>query len=266
MRAFRFWTSVLPWAAVFSVLLGFAGIANATPSQTHPDDFTLSLATRDIGRANVTPEFGRVLNFAFELDFSGPLAGGQFYSNRQLEEVRYIVSGGLSTNPPTPSGFPGFALNRFENGEGPISKSDWESQRSHLAFALARDIQLGDGVQLSELTPFGKDNRILEINAREQGRLDVSRYHPPQLILYADGTGLLWNANNKSKDTGTINPATGLKVNVDFGEEYISRLRFDPSAITIIDAPNTPPVPEPGTALLLALGLAGLSRRRKLSS
>ena len=258
MRAFHFFASAL--TAV--VLIFCATAASATPSQSHPGDFTFSFGVADVGRANVTPEFSRVFNFNFELDFEGPLRGGKFYSNEQLEEVRYIVSGGLNTLPPTPSGFPGFALNRFENGEGPISAAEWESQRSHLGFALARDIQLHDGVQLSELEPFGKDNRIFEMNAREHGRLDRARYHPPQLILYADGTGLLWNANNKSKDTGTVNPATGLEVDVDFGEEYITRIRFDPTAITVIDVPDSLPIPEPGTALVLGLGLVGLSTRR----
>ena len=46
-----------------------------------------------------------------------------------------------------------------------------------------------------------------------------------------------------------------------FGEEFITRLVFDPSAITIIGPPAGLPVPEPGTALLLGLGLAGLAAR-----
>jgi len=80
-----------------------------------------------------------------------------------------------------------------------------------------------------------------------------ARYHPPQLLLYRGGTRLLQNSNNSSGSTDTVNPATGLTADVDFGEEYITNLGFIPSEITLA-------VPESGTGLLLAAGL--VARRR----
>ena len=47
--------------------------------------------------------------------------------------------------------------------------------------------------------------------------------------LNADGTGSMRNSNNK----GGINPASGFKVDVNFGEEHISEFTFNPSALTL---------------------------------
>ncbi len=234
--------------AVLASVLGLAAPGGA---------FTLSLSNQDFG---ITPTFSNVQNFTFEVDVRDPLVAGGTYDETSILEVRYLVRGQLSTSPPTPSGFPAFRLDRTDapNSEGPISGSDWIDQGSTLAFAIAASADLSDGLQLSELVP-GAGGLLLEIDGREFERLDRARYHPPQLQLFADGTGLLQNSNNSSGSTGTLNPATGQTVDVDFGDEYVSELGFDPATTTVV-------VPEPGTGLLFALGLVATAVRRRCGS
>jgi hypothetical protein len=217
--------------------------------------FTFSISSSSFGSSGISPSFSGVRSFEFEIDFSAPLVPGGVYDNSSISEVRYIVSGNLSTSPPTPSGFSAFFLNRTSTGEGAISAVEWIAQGSSVSFEVAESANLADGLQLSDLVP-DLVGLIFELDAREFERLDRARYHPPQLLLYADGTGILRNSNNSSGSTGTLNPATMLPVDVDFGEEYITMLTFDSSQIGVS-------APEPGSGLLLGFGLIGLVSQRK---
>ncbi len=211
--------------------------------------FTLQLSDEHFGPAGVVPSFGGVENFELEIDFSAPLVAGLAYDNSSIEQVQYLVSGTLSTNPPTPSGFPAFFLDRRETGsEGAISQASWIDQGSSIAFEIAGSADLSDGLQLSELVA-DPGGLILLVDAREFERLDVARFHPPQIQLFSDGTGVLRNSNNSSGSTGTTNPGTGGPVDVDFGEEYVTDLFFDPELVTLV-------VPEPGTGSMTGVGLA----------
>jgi len=73
--------------------------------------------------------------------------------------------------------------------------------------------------------------------------------------VFSDGTGTIQNSNNV--------PTQG--VEVDFGEEYITNLAFDPGNLTIVEAPlaigpsGSSAVSPLMSAVLL---LAGLWRRR----
>lgn len=240
-------------ALLLGLVCGGGGTAQA---------FTIAFDAGDFGAGLVSPVFSDVRDFELEIDFAPALEPGRRYTNQEILLVEYRVEGFLSLNPPTPSGFPAFRLDRRPGGEGPISRADWLSQGSAVGFGVTATANLADGLQLSELVDLG-GGLIFSLDAREFERLDRARYHPPQLLLYADGRGRLQNSNNSSGSTGTLNPATRETVDVDFGEEYITDLSFDPSAITLV-APGAlgPVVPEPGTALLLGLGLAALSLRR----
>ena len=109
---------------------------------------------------------------------------------------------------------------------------------------------MSDGLQVSELAGTGSDV-VFRFNGRE---VDTGRYHPVFIELRADGTGILQNANN----TGGDNPQDGFvgDIDVDFGEEYITNLTFDPATLTIA-------VPEPATFFLVVISAFPLLRRRR---
>lgn len=179
-------------------------------------EFTLSFSDADFG---VTSIFNEVASFEFEIVMSGSLSPGQTFSADDVVSVDYSVVGILPES--TPSGFSGFALGRSMDGD------EFRSQGSSIFFEVSAGADLSDGLQLDELT--GKDPMFggaFLLNAREVG---TGRYHPPIMKLEQSGAGLLQNSNN----FGGINPATGMKVDVNFGEEYIAGLTFDPSGLTL---------------------------------
>jgi hypothetical protein len=167
----------------------------------------------------VTPTYSNVQTFQFQIDFSAELVPGVVYTNPALNGVEYSVSGTLDN---TPSGFPGFGLVRSIGGE------EFYTQGSSMNFEIAASADLTDGLQISELVG---DEPVFVFNGRE---VDTGRYHPALIELYADGTGSIQNSNNQ----GGINPGSGEIVDVDFGEEYITGLSFDPAVLSL-----TGPIP-----------------------
>jgi len=191
-----------------------------------------------------TPIFSHVQTFSFTIDIDAPLAAGVF-NNPSLNSVEYNVSGALASG--TPSGFPAFNLVRA------ITGADFYAQGSSLSFEIAAGADLSNGLQMSELVGSGP---VFVFNGRE---VDTGRYHPALFQLNSDGTGSIRNSNNMGENTP--NPSTGELVNVDFGDEYITNLTFDPNQLTISAA-----VPVPAALWLFGsglLGLVGMARRKK---
>lgn len=191
--------------------------------------FTISFNNLDFG---LTTQFSDVKTFSFEIIIDEPLQIG-VYSNPTLTSVNYNVFGTLV--PGTPSGFPAFDLRRSIGG------SEFYTQGSSLNFEIAADADLSDGVQASDLAGAGK---IFEFNGRE---IDNRRYHPALFELFSDGTGKLQNSNN----IHTIDP----EIIVDFGEEYITDLSFNPANLTLS---TSTVVPLPASLPLFFIAIAGL--------
>jgi hypothetical protein len=173
----------------------------------------------EAGDFTVTPTFSDVQTFQFSIELAAELMPGVIYSNPEIIGIEYNVSEALAD---TPSGFPAFALQRTIGGE------EFYAQDSSMSFEIAASADLTDGLQISELVG---DALVFLFNARE---VDTGRYHPPLFQLNADGSGSIQNSNN----LGGINPASGEEVDVDFGEEYITELGFDPAVLTL-----TGPIP-----------------------
>ena len=159
--------------------------------------------------------FNLVTFFEFDLEFNDPVfVAGETYVDPPLNQVDYSVFGVLPEQ--TPSGFPSFNLIRSIGGQ------EFYDQGSSISFEIRSDANIDDGIQIADLVSG------LILNCREVG---TGRYHPPLVELLPDGTGRIQNSNNFCG----INPFTMMKVDVDFGEEYIVDLTFDPTQLTIID-------------------------------
>lgn len=170
----------------------------------------------------LTPIFNSLQEFSFLIDVDGPLVPGT-YINPALNGVQYSVQGTLNS---TPSGFPAFNLQRTIGG------TEFYAQGSSLRFTIAPGADLSNGLQISDLQ--GPDP-VFVFDGREVG---TGRYHPPLFQLNSDGTGSIRNSNN----SGGVNPSSQQTVNVNYGDEYIVNLAFDPAATSLS-------IPEPGTGL-----------------
>lgn len=217
-------------------------------TQTARADVLLNVNSSDFA---ITDTFNEITFFNFDITLSGSIVAGGTYVNPAITGISYRVNGTLPNA--TPSGFPGFALVRSYSGTDFYD----QSPESGMSFSIKADADLTNGLQLDELVGTGTDN-IFYFNAREFDQ-NPGRYHPPEFFLRADGTGRLWNANNKSVFPNPDPPSgSGLLVDVDFGEEYIADLEFTPSAVTLATG-----VPEPASATFIAIGVAGLVLRRR---
>ena len=219
------------------------------------EGFVLSFQSSDFA---TSPAFSDVRTFDFAAQIAEPFQSGTF-ADPEIGMIGYNVSGALDM---TPSGFPAFSFQLSHliapppAGPSLIPGSLFYSLNAdaavgdRISFSILPGVDLSDGLQVSELAGTG-DDVVFRFNGRE---VDTGRYHPIFIELRADGTGLIQNANN----TGGDNPQDGFvgEIDVDFGEEYITNLTFDPAALTIA-------VPEPSAVLLMGMGLLTLSRRRR---
>jgi hypothetical protein len=200
----------------------------------------------------LTTVFSDVRIFSINIEIDAALAPG-VYVDPPIINVVYRVMGELV--PGTPSGFPAFDLQRT------ITGADFYAQGSSLSFEIAPFAALSDGVQAAELVGNGV---VLTFNGRE---VDNGRFHPALFELNMNGTGRIQNSDN----IPTLNPL----LQVNFGEEYITDLMFDPGNTTLITGHfvELPKIGGGGGAIsvlaaaaLMLLGIGSVTmRRRKMS-
>lgn len=206
---------------------------------------TMTLTTSNADY-QITNTFSQVSTFNIRVEIDSPLAPGA-YLNPDIVDVTYQVTGALA--PGTPSGFAAFDLQRTMTGD------EFYAQGSSLSFEIAPGAVLSDGVQVTELV--GNDI-VLTFDGRE---IDNGRFHPALFELRANGSGRIQNSNNI--------PSVAMMNDVEFGEEYITDLMFDPGNTTVI----TGAVPSGGGAIgaleaatILALLATFTAIRRRRSS
>lgn len=224
---------------ILSVLLSSVFV-----STTHAQTMMLSISSNDF---QVNTVFSEVDTFDITIEIDAPLAPGA-YVDPDIISVVYSVSGTLVMG--TPSGFPAFALQRD------IAGTEFYAQGSSLEFEISPTAVLTDGVQAIELVGNGV---VFIFNGKEVGN---GRFHPALLELNSDGTGRIQNSDNIIVEIPLQQ--------VDFGEEYITDLVFDPGNTTLITGTVENPPPKrngggsmsPLAIVVLILLLAGIGRTR----
>lgn len=206
----------LPTYLNASLLALLITVSTTLLPSAHAQTMLLSTTNSDYVITNI---FSDVSIFNIEIEIDAPLASGA-YLNPDIVEVTYQVRGDLEAG--TPSGFTAFDLQRTISGE------DFYSQGSSLSFEISDTAVLSDGVQVEELVGTGL---VFTFNGRE---IDNGRFHPALLELNNDGSGRIQNSNNI--------PSADPFQQIDFGDEYITDLMFDPGNTTLItELDNTPP-------------------------
>ena len=224
--------------STLALVIRWAVVSLAVVNLAYGQTMTLSTSSSDYQITNV---FSDVDFFTVDIEIDAPLAPG-VYVDPDIVGVNYRVTGDLE--PGTPSGFPMFDLQRTMTG------AEFYAQGSSLSFEIAPSAVLSDGVQVAELVG---DVVVLTFNARE---VDNGRFHPAILELNADGTGRIRNSNN----VPSLNPL----VEVNFGDEYINDLVFDPGNTTLITKTPAPIVDGGGASSVPGIGaLVLLSLWRK---
>ena len=199
--------------ALFAVICVFgSGAAGAQATMT------LRTSNADYVTTNV---FSEVNVFDFDIEIDAPLAPG-VYDDPPIVSVSYRVFG-QSLEDGTPSGFTSFDLLRGRDPDVVLDGETFYAQGGSLSFEIDAAAVLSDGVQVVELVG---DGIVFTLDARE---MDTPRFHPPILVLNADGTGRIQNSNNMPiRDE--------MQINVSPGAEYITDLVFDPGNTTVITA------------------------------
>jgi hypothetical protein len=198
-------------------LVFLAGIAAAGAVQAQ----TMTFSTSDADYV-ITNTFSTVNEFDFIVEIDMPLAAGA-YNDPPINSVSYRVFGSM-LEPGTPSGFPQFDLRRGRDNDSALDGTEFYMQGGSLNFEILPGADLSNGVQAAELAGGGV---IFTFNARE---MQTPRFHPPLFELNMDGTGRIQNSNN-------MPIRDDVQLSVEFGEEYISDLMFDPGNTTLITGP-----------------------------
>ena len=212
---------------LIAILVAIFASASGANAQT----MLLSVSSDDFVVTNV---FSDVDQFAIDIVIDVPLASGN-YVNPDIVSVSYSVTGSLT--PGTPSGFNAFALQRDMTG------AEFYAQGSSLSFTISSNAVLSDGVQVAELAGNGI---VFTFNGKEIGN---GRFHPALLELNSDGTGRIQNSDNIIVE----NPLQ----QINFGDEYINDLAFDPGNTTLLTG-ELPPKKKKGGGAFSFLTIASL--------
>lgn len=214
---------------------------------------------------NSSTATGDVREFSFVIEIRAMLRSGVQYTNPEIATIDYTVAGQLDSG--NPSQFPAFRLNRPEHSgsASELTGTDFYATGGTVQFEIASTADLSNGLQVDELAllndqgfpaPVDQGDAVFILDAREVG---TGRYHPPVLILRADGTGQILNSNNTGDNPQDVHGSQlieGPSIGLDYGLEYITTFAFNPATLSLIPDPIGAEIPLPAGLVLLGSALA----------